>query len=687
MVAGTQVTSPMTRMMNNGASICTVSGGTTEAQAIVIGLDAVDVLASTVSGGSTACNSLGGGLVQSGSASGVNFANWKTVLKLVYGGENDPSNPGQVICNGPQRTALVNNWGALFQANQSAAGSCAAPSVCSDAQHLLCTVTRGQFQADGVTPNVGTCTKPTVAPLWHAFRRDDTSGTSDVFATILGLSPSTSATANNGFGTAAYCNAMNWETSNGNGTTCALGPSKQFTGPGGVYNSFSGEAVGSQIHRRPPPNTWGDFPDTQSNTFTDADVISTGMQDNDPIRRPCIGTTVGIATKAAEEVCNIDLVSVAGKTVGQLGLVVAVPDAVYIKRDLGKNLFPTAACDGSNLAGDAPQVYNCAPNKPTKHAAECPDGDSDIAGVCSWPAITGFGTACQANFVAASLFPASPRGYIFGDGRFYNMWYTDQLDVDGAVHLLKQSYTLAKSGGGTTNVTIDSAQGMGRLHIVSTIPAKLEGCTSTTADDQIGCFVQADQCSIGYAGGNATTWGTRVGSGEPSNNAALLVTNIAPSVATVQALGKAGEYPLSRKIYFATLEGWNAVAAGGSNNADELALAKNEAQASFINPILANDGFFSLGNQISGGATDAPFCEDFDQQTVCGASSNDNACARNTVAGIPTTSTVCGDGVRGPYEECDDGANNGKSGDGCQATCRCAGVFVNGFCASPAANN
>jgi cysteine-rich repeat protein len=44
------------------------------------------------------------------------------------------------------------------------------------------------------------------------------------------------------------------------------------------------------------------------------------------------------------------------------------------------------------------------------------------------------------------------------------------------------------------------------------------------------------------------------------------------------------------------------------------------------------------------------------------------------VAASSTISTVCGNGVQEAYEECDDGLNNGTTGDACSSICRCAGT-------------
>ena len=49
---------------------------------------------------------------------------------------------------------------------------------------------------------------------------------------------------------------------------------------------------------------------------------------------------------------------------------------------------------------------------------------------------------------------------------------------------------------------------------------------------------------------------------------------------------------------------------------------------------------------------------------------NVNGCASNP-SPIPTSNTVCGNGVRQAYEECDDGTHNGTTGDPCTQTCQC----------------
>jgi hypothetical protein len=627
MVGGTQLTAPMSRMMNSGASLCTstthLPSGVTNASAIVIGLDAVDVIASTQSGGAAACNgsadNAGTGLVYSGGTN--SFTSWKDALALIYGGKD--LSTGAVDCAGTARATLVAKFSNLFQ-NACANGA----AVCNDATHG--------------------------GALWHAFRRDDASGTSDVFASVLGLSPSTSAAALNGFGTSPYCNALNWD-NGGTNANCALGTHKQWIGPGGVLDTVANDGV----HRRPPPGTWGDVPDPSSGALG-ADVLPTSLQDNDPIRRTCLGGATNNPARAGEEVCNIE---------GTLGLVISIPSSDFVAKVNHLSQYPTTASSGGFVAGSPPTVFTCANRGTgTKHAGECPNGDALLGGKCQVP-ICGTTATSQCVSTKATVAHFASRDVSHSDGRAYNLHMYDGTAADGAVGYIKQNIVTA-----TSTLALDFVGGAGRIHQVETAVAGLTKCQLVDATDQIGCLVQADPCSIGYAGNGSTGWGDNNPSGTvASNNAAIRVNQIAPTATTVRLLGQSGAYPLSRKLYLSSAIGFANV------TGDELTLAQYESVASNIAPILATNGFISLGATSPNG-TDAPFCEDFNQQTVCAQSSNDNACARNP-SGIPgepgadpvanpTNSTVCGNGKQELFEECDNGTANGTSGNACSVTCR-----------------
>ncbi len=662
----TQFTAPMSRMMKSEGHVCNFSGGTngstaTGAEGIVLALDAVDVLSSTLAGAQTACNGAVGaggdnsglGLIHAGSTTGAtgdfstaptaaNPETWKWALALVYGGKDLSNSAAAVDCNSTARHNIVANWSHLFNAGCSFASGAA---ICNDANH------------GGV--------------LWHAFRRDDVSGTSDVFSSLIGISPSTSNSSVNGFGASPYCNAMNWDVSTGN-ANCANGAHMQWTGPGGVSDTTV-DATGA--HKQPPPNTWGANPDLTQGGFN-ADVLPTQFQDNDPIRRKCIGTTVGVTARAGEEICNID---------GNLGLVLPMPDSDWMGRLTPVlSQYPTNSCTGCVL-GKAPNVFTCAP-RGTKHSGECPNGDAVFGGGCSVPVdLANSTSSCFSD--KSTVCSVQSRSLGSPDGRIYNIHMRDGTFSDNAT-LGYAQYNIAAISATTFT---DFVGGYSRIHQVETmLPGTATQCQLVDMTDQIGCLAQADPCSIGYAGDGSKDWNTRspIAASSPGM-LALRVDEIAPAPATVQLLGLTGEYQASRKLYLSSFTGFQNIPATGTGPS-ELELANYEAKGSgsSFNGFVGTDGFFTLGSQSPNG-TDNQFCEDFNEDILCnggkGAAgalghTNTNACTgiNTAITTIPNTAfTICGDGTIGAYEECDDGENQTAKGAGkCSTTCRCTTAFV-----------
>jgi hypothetical protein len=432
-------------------------------------VNAVDIVSSVLSGGATACNGsadgTGAGLAYSGTAElGSDPAqDWRYVLAQIYGGLDITS--GQVDCNGAKRQALVSNFSGLFQ-NQCAN----AAAVCGDATHLAA--------GDGVH-----------APLWHAFRLDDASDASKVFAALLGLTPAPDATALNGFGTSPYCNALNWDASAENGADCALGKDRQFVGPGGVLDPAASDGV----HRRPPPGTWGDNPDPSSARHLGADVMPTSYQDNDPIRRPCLGGATNNVRRPGEEVCNID---------GTLGVVLSVPATDFIAaQNPGLVQYPVNGCTGFAL-NNPPRAFTCAP-RGAMHFAECPNGDAHFGGQCEYPVDTLHDTAqCVAkNSTVPGLMV---RDVSLADGRAFNLHMRAGTAEDEGGHYVQQVVTTSNG-----TASLDFAGAFGRIHQVQTVYAAggfpQIACTQSSASDQIACLTRADPCSVAFAGDSART--------------------------------------------------------------------------------------------------------------------------------------------------------------------------------------
>jgi hypothetical protein len=726
MVAKTQAAAPATKMLTS--AVCSFNDttgaglGAGNASGIVIGMDAVDVFASAGQIDTAACNgtadNTGTGLAFSGTTgvfSSNTAQNWKWILALLYGGKDYST--GAVDCDQQSRKNLVNNWGNLFQNSgcSNTNATCQALASAGDGTHT---------------------------PLWHAFRRDEASGTSDVFASILGLSPSISQTAINGFGTSPFCNALNWDVTSDTTGTCALGNHDQFSGPGGIVDPLSKCTTGASPtcggagtgnHRMPPlvpgswnnnvGGVWGLNPNvtkaTCNHQTADAtqciyDVLPTDMQDNDPIRRPCQGVgKTGVAAAPGEEVCNLD---------NALGLVLAIPSSDFIGRapptGLGLPQYPSGTC-GPLLFGNAPNVFTCAPGN-LVHSGECPNGDSLVGGQCSVPVLKGTGASgtvgqvCLASKTTVSnitnrttlgLAGGNPAGS--PDGRAFNL-HLYNAAVDGSITYIEQVVQNVVNGV-SSPISRDFVGGMARIHQTETLAGSpAVGCQELDVSDEIGCLVQADPCSISYDGDGAKTWNQRPNGSLTQPGAsgidAARIAQVYPTATTANLLGQAGEYVVSRKLYYNSLVGFGAIGTFNLSPAnvpdpDELAIAEFEssytASSAQFATILGTNGFFQV---TSGPLGNAPFCEDFNEGITCQtsrvtAANAQNACTTN--AGLtghnasvpseptganslsaPTKSTVCGNGKVEAYEECDNGAANGTSGNFCSNTCRCAGAKV-----------
>ncbi len=722
MTAATPVqhTAPMSKMMTK--QTCSVAGGIyTHASGIAIALDAVDVYSATAAGATAACNgsadNAGTGLTYSSSATanGGPYANWTDMLALLYGGMDKASSfcvggtaAAGTVCS-PQATA------AQITATCGTGGSCTPRIDCNSTKRQALVSNWSNLFQNGCSNAVGTCTTATLpvgagtttinGALWHAFRRDDNSGTADVFASLLGLGQLTdingvktitanvSSSANQGFGASPYCNALNWDNTSAN-ASCALGTHKQYEGPGGIIDTTANDGV----HRRPPAGTWGDNPDSSTSTFGAA-ALPTSYQDNDPIRVPCIGrkTFVGNASNPAEEVCNLD---------GKLGIVLPVPAVDYLPRQYptggiagaARTAFNTNLCNGF-VSSNAFQVYKCSQRSPATFATQCPNSDKLFSGGCFAPQdTTKTTTLCENN-------PShwAPLGTNAAqDARIHNLFVTDGSNG-------YSTFTVP-----AVPVTFTFAGAFARLHsqLVMFDPANPGvnqgvACQQGDATDQISCLTQADPCSVGFAGDGGKTWGSRANPPVASGNDAMRVNQVYPTTTTVQN----GTYDFWRKIYFNASGGFDQAAL---NNNAELALGQYESNTTSMTALTSTYGFFDFGHSPNGGGN-APFCEDFDEQLIgtsgtnsCnGVSTNTNACNFNLNAQQPsantampsatlpnsspipsdpssnpalsTTSTVCGNGIVEAFEDCDNGipgtsgavnGGNGSTGNTCSITCR-----------------
>jgi hypothetical protein len=766
----TQWTSPMTAMMSTPT--CSSLVGPSHASGIVIGLDAVDVYSSVFSGATAGCSTQstagnnGLGLAYNttlsytdnqGNAKTVTFKNWTDVLALLYGGldkslttGSGATQQGYSDCNSPQRRALVASWANLFEAN---GGTGSSGNTCSTNPSSACTTASYKSGSGNITFG---------GQLRHAFRRDDSSGTADVFSKVIGLgslyakntttgdtagtiltnssgaaiSYSVSSSKLGGYGVTPYCNAMNWDTTAGNEPSstshCALGANKQVVGPGGVdqlFCSVGGAACPSGsttttvcnstgvcqtdgVHKRPPPNTWGDASFVASNNNIGYDVVPTSFQDNDPIRRPCIGFSTQTA-KPTEEVCNIDNPLGPGNgSGGQLGLVLPLAEVNWITQTGTTHcngalcplqaIYPTAKCT-TFVNGNEMTAFRCATRSPVFTNLVCPDGAQPNGG-CQMPNEPGGTSFCE-NY--GGFWP-SGTDLTPNDGRIFNLYAYDGTSAGGPINFPIPG----------TSVTVPFTGAFTRVHMTepvwdtsaSATPPTLPGgqaqgpCQATDMDDQMGCLTQADACSIGFTGDGAKGWNVHQGrSLAVAGTDALEISQVYASATTVQN----STYPFWRKIYFNSSNGFDAIngtttftdKVGATDNGEaELALGQFESNTTSITALLSTFQFFSLAHSPNGGGAQ-PFCEDFNENTTCSSTTfptNLNACANNSTSGtfasnpslnpavvnaagsspIPgdpssvaansSTSTVCGNGKVEAYEDCDFSAGSTT----CTKTCR-----------------
>jgi hypothetical protein len=478
-------------------------------------------------------------------------------------------------------------------------------------------------------------------------------------------------------------------------------------------------------------------------------VLPTQQQDNDPIRRPCIAGVAGNALKAGEEVCNLDgqlglvLPVLSTDFIPSTLSLLQYPSAICNTNFITGTAPVVFKCapnghthTGECANGDGIFGAGCLLPTANNSTSQCLNKSGNVSSLTTSPLCTSIG---QKNCVTQLGFPVATA---INPGLVYNTQMRDGTAIDnGQTGFI--GYPIISLG-----TTVNLVGTYHRIHQTETVLGGsggvplAAGCQFVDADDQIACLLQADPCSIGFASDGAKSFASATNGSVTTPVGAVDSVRIAqvyPTATTVQLLGQAGEYQYARKIYFTSLVGFSNIAAspGDPQALDELLLGQFEATPSDLNNILVTNKFFTLGTQFlgDGANVDPQFCEDFNEQTNCNDSAtgaaNVNGCVANSAVaggtapsgvappgGIPAgnagtvqyapgatapfttgpfettgSSTVCGDGIRGPYEECDNGSvatpanshatgnsNSDTSPGGCSLTCRCNNDFVNGNC-------
>ncbi len=495
----TQQIAPMSRFFNGGSSgaVCktggitaTASNGATVAftqtqvqqgaAGIVCGLDGLSVYGAKETAGKSTCNgpalsktitwNAGQFLTYNGSCSSsetvsydagsYTFVDWTDVLRVVYAGLD---HSGTRNCRSAVRAAVVENWGRLFENGETDANNC-----------------------NTLGDSSSTCTQ-----LRHAFRRDDYSGTTDTFASLIGIG-SIGRFSNNQVKSDPFCNSIQSNVS-GSGT----------------------EALPAGLNDYPPD-----------------------YRDRDPIRR-CAAGTNNAPKGGTQPPTNVATEQVSALP-GKLGLVLAINPMSEVKAGGQPNGFPTDLCAATSILGQAPTptIDKSTGGDVVSSSGRCLNGDAQLFGQCRYPtfaAAAGLDANCMGSQQIRPSVNAGPPTPLEGvgqgavDGRVYN-----------SVVLLTDYSTTPPQAAIVRDLNGHRIVGaFAKLHTSRTMnlpDTSVGACQNLDATGQIACLTVADRCSIGFAGrGGAGTY----------NVAELPIRNVLPTDANL--LNQT--YPLTRKLY------------------------------------------------------------------------------------------------------------------------------------------
>ena len=451
------------------------------------------------------------------------FSSWKDVLAVVYAGQNHTSaasflqttfpktrNPARVNCASPVRKALADNWGAFFNTNCAATG------------------------------NPANCLK-----LKHAYRRGDLSGTTDTFVTLVGILnavpaystkflaqpigqiivDTTSATSN------PFCNAGTAAMNKGDSDYLDLDPIRRIADSSSPGTRFGIEQV-AEGHGTPanqPPTLGTDVraDPAAATALVELAEFGAGSRQN-------VGPNANITAPAPNDFQTLQH----NALLARKGLGLVLPVEIPTNYSDFATAYWGPATDPANAM--AP-ITVCTPGQfalSTPVAAQgtattiCPDGTS---GTCLFPVnvscsdgsapnLGSIPPSCTApatvklnyNCMVDRTTPTRPA---LTDGRFFNQFVVDPVAghyrLDGFTDPLVTAVPAAKvnrvvSAFFRLNVTqtnnfggpIPAPNGF-TVATPGATPLVGNVCKNFTSTDQIGCLVQANPCSIGFAGREA----------------------------------------------------------------------------------------------------------------------------------------------------------------------------------------
>ena len=561
----TQKVAPMSRFIRGTGATCAY--GSTAA-GVVIGLDGVSLMSSATTGGS-AC---GGALA-------------KDTVTFTVSGSCPGCDPGtSTYTIGAASTGGFPGWKDVLKLIYTGFDhtSSTTPDCNSPTRNALVKAYGKLFQT-GCTS--GTCSQG----LRHAFRPTDTSGTTDVFLRMLGAPLQPLA----GPQVAGGPPAKNW--------FCNAAPLANVAPP---------------PFRNPGTGTLNDGTNSVGLSFGGA----SDYLDGDPIRIPC-DTQFSIDDGdlvSGDDICNYGGVGSVG-TPGTLGLV----QVINVPTNLSPDHLYSIACSPGKFALAPPRLLSPGPlpnyQTPCPGGATscpCPNGGKLVGTSCWQPYFDLGGGARSFNCINEQQYVQGPAKSGMTDGRSYNLYVKD---TNGTYML--DGFTVPEdpssfASGDDTDVTQRYVTGaFFRIHMdrVSTGSAGAI-CRKDDSTRQIGCLAQADPCSLGYAGREAFV--VNPGVVALSLNG---IANTAASIAKVLGPSDPGMYPLARKLYIASLQGFQNLSDSEFFLASHFAFSGSGSAGTGANGAMKAEGFIPLDDPavLPYHPTGKVFCEDFDEVASC----------------------------------------------------------------------
>jgi hypothetical protein len=576
----TQQVSPMSRALKN-TEYCSIASpaSSTLSEGLLVGIDGVAIAANiTNSCSSSVANGFG-------TAAAFAVTNDGTAT-----GGTPVTCPG---CDGSNNYTFANSFDALkvlyFGLTHDNTYSCSSP-----VRKSLIRNWTNLFSSDCAAGDT-TCS----AGLTHAWRRSDLSGTTDAFVSVL--------------------NPPSGTLTNGKGAAVSVGIGTLSTVPTGAAKKS---------------NPFCNSADATAAVATVSYGGSSDLQDLDPVRTNCVSGKDGVCE-------NFKNFGTSGSFAGDLGVVLPIllPDATST---LASDLYPPTACSTSCVLV-SPIKGNQLANYP---GYTCPGGSTPIAGNCFLP-FAGSAASPDPRCIAAnSTKCVDLTGH--PDGRQYNLATIVAATQIPSPQRGSAPFQFALDA----NKRILSAGGFYRIHS-TTAGANYGGDPNTTGicqqnDDtsQIGCLADSDPCSVGYAGREAA----KAYEGPVTDNVsvsaplkALAVNGTPPftpsSVSSdpdlalknlLQPSGTTPLYPLSRRLYVATIYGFSNLLGGESE------LAACYGNNAIVTPIMGAHGFVAIPGGVqcldypetASTSTPAPNIQGAGNVALggCGFATDTNAC-------------------------------------------------------------